>query len=351
MAPAVAGPGEERRRSRSLSLWWDADSPSVAPRPRPGGRSGGRRLHRRGRLHRPVDRARPGQEPIRRLRIAVLEKEVAGFGASGRNGGWCSALFATSDAALGPPLRHGGHAGDAPGHAGHGRRRRRHGARRRDRLPLRQGRHDRRRTLARFSAPGPGRGRRGPRLRLRGGRSPLARRAAKPSRWSAWRACSAPPSPRTARPSNRHCSPAAWLTRSERRGVTIYEHTEVTDIVPGEPGRPPVVRTAGGAVKADVVVRALEAWTPTLPGQKRTLVPVYSLMVATEPLGEAFWADAGLDGSGHLHRLPPHDHLRAAHRRQPHRLRRARGALPLRLRRATLLRRAPPRSTGCCARP
>ena len=30
------------------------------------------------------------------LRIAVVEKEVAGFGASGRNGGWCSALFPAS---------------------------------------------------------------------------------------------------------------------------------------------------------------------------------------------------------------------------------------------------------------
>ena len=29
------------------------------------------------------------------LRVVVLEAEVAGFGASGRNGGWCSALFAT----------------------------------------------------------------------------------------------------------------------------------------------------------------------------------------------------------------------------------------------------------------
>ena len=28
------------------------------------------------------------------LRIAMLESEIAGFGASGRNGGWCSALFA-----------------------------------------------------------------------------------------------------------------------------------------------------------------------------------------------------------------------------------------------------------------
>nr|MBA2767973.1 FAD-dependent oxidoreductase [Sporichthyaceae bacterium] len=30
------------------------------------------------------------------LRIVVLEREVAGFGASGRNGGWCSALFPAS---------------------------------------------------------------------------------------------------------------------------------------------------------------------------------------------------------------------------------------------------------------
>ena len=34
------------------------------------------------------------------LRIVVLEREVAGFGASGRNGGWCSALFPASVAWL-----------------------------------------------------------------------------------------------------------------------------------------------------------------------------------------------------------------------------------------------------------
>ncbi|MEI6451452.1 MAG: FAD-dependent oxidoreductase, partial [Actinomycetes bacterium] len=27
------------------------------------------------------------------LRVAVLEKEIAGFGASGRNGGWCHTTF------------------------------------------------------------------------------------------------------------------------------------------------------------------------------------------------------------------------------------------------------------------
>ena len=31
------------------------------------------------------------QDPA--LRIVVLEKEFCGFGASGRNGGWCSGLF------------------------------------------------------------------------------------------------------------------------------------------------------------------------------------------------------------------------------------------------------------------
>ena len=54
------------------------------------------------------------------------------------------------------------------------------------------------------------------------------------------------------------------------------------------------METAGGTVQADVVVRATEAWTPTLPGLRRAIVPVYSLMVATEPLGDAFWAEAGL---------------------------------------------------------
>ena len=34
------------------------------------------------------------------LRIAVCERDIAGFGASGRNGGWCSALFPASLAKL-----------------------------------------------------------------------------------------------------------------------------------------------------------------------------------------------------------------------------------------------------------
>ena len=31
-----------------------------------------------------------------KLRVVIVERQIAGFGASGRNGGWCSALFPAS---------------------------------------------------------------------------------------------------------------------------------------------------------------------------------------------------------------------------------------------------------------
>ncbi len=74
----------------------------------------------------------------------------------------------------------------------------------------------------------------------------------------------------------------------EQRGATIYEHTPALDI------QPHAVRTAVGTVRADVVVRATEAFTGSLPGHRRDLVPIYSLMIATEPLSDEFWAQAGL---------------------------------------------------------
>ncbi|HEY1734024.1 MAG TPA: FAD-binding oxidoreductase, partial [Acidimicrobiales bacterium] len=87
----------------------------------------------------------------------------------------------------------------------------------------------------------------------------------------------------------------------EQRGGAIYERTGVTAIEEGGPpgmsgrsARRPTVRTPGGTVTADVVVRAVEGWTPQLRGYERALVPVYSLMIATEPLGDAFWDTAGL---------------------------------------------------------
>ena len=75
----------------------------------------------------------------------------------------------------------------------------------------------------------------------------------------------------------------------ERRGATVYEGTRVLAL---EPGR---VATSGGAVvRARHVLRATEAWTPSLPGSERDVVPVYSLVVATEPLPAALWSQIGL---------------------------------------------------------
>ena len=76
----------------------------------------------------------------------------------------------------------------------------------------------------------------------------------------------------------------------ERRGGRILERTRALELAPG------VVRTDRGRVRADVVVRATEGYTPGLPGHRRAVAPVYSLIVATEPLGPEQWAAVGLGG-------------------------------------------------------
>ena len=74
----------------------------------------------------------------------------------------------------------------------------------------------------------------------------------------------------------------------EQAGVTIVEDTPVLRV------EPKVVQTAAGTVRADVVIQATEAYTRDLEGQRRALLPVYSLMVATEPLPEAVFDEIGL---------------------------------------------------------
>ncbi len=55
-----------------------------------------------------------------------------------------------------------------------------------------------------------------------------------------------------------------------------------------------VVLRDGRRMTAGHVVLATEGWTPRLAGHERTLAPVYSLMVATEPLTAEQWARVGL---------------------------------------------------------
>jgi glycine/D-amino acid oxidase-like deaminating enzyme len=76
----------------------------------------------------------------------------------------------------------------------------------------------------------------------------------------------------------------------ERLGVPIYERTPVTALAPHR------AETPFGAVSAEVVVRATEAFTPLLPGYERHVVPIYSLMIGTEPLPDAFWDEVGWAG-------------------------------------------------------
>ena len=81
---------------------------------------------------------------------------------------------------------------------------------------------------------------------------------------------------------------------AERLGAVIVERTPVTDIRPASAGGRPTVVTDRGTVTADVVVRATEAYTRDLPGHRRTLVPLCSLMIATEPLSAELWDEIGL---------------------------------------------------------
>ena len=74
-----------------------------------------------------------------------------------------------------------------------------------------------------------------------------------------------------------------------RLGAQLHEGTPVTAI---EPGR--VTLADGRQLAASHVVRATEAWTATLPGTHRLIAPVYSLMVATEPLTDEQWSRTGL---------------------------------------------------------
>ena len=74
-----------------------------------------------------------------------------------------------------------------------------------------------------------------------------------------------------------------------RRGGQVVEGARVVAIEPGQ-----VRLEHGGLVSARHVIRATEAWTPRLPGLRRVVAPVYSLMVATEPLTPEQWSLVGL---------------------------------------------------------
>jgi glycine/D-amino acid oxidase-like deaminating enzyme len=195
------------------------------------------------------------------LKIAVVEAEQVGFGASGRNGGWCSALLpmpaATMQAAMEATVDEVGRVAHIEGIDCH----------------FAKGGTV---TLARTPVQV---------KRAEGGQWLDAEQAR--ARCNATGVLGATYTP--------HCAALhpLRLVRGladavERRGVTIYEHTRAVRL------RADGVTTARGTLRAHSVVRATEAFTARLPGHRRTVAPVYSLMVATPPLPNEVWDEIGL---------------------------------------------------------
>jgi glycine/D-amino acid oxidase-like deaminating enzyme len=223
------------------------------------------------------------------LRIAVCEAQIAGFGASGRNGGWCSALFPAS---LGKLTRMAGR--DAA-------------------IAMYRAMQATVDEVGRVAAA--------ENIDChwaKGGTVQLARSATQLERAKAEVAemreygfgeddlvllTESEARARVAASSvlggtyTPHCAaihPARLVRGLARvvreRGVKLFERTPVTEIAPR------TLRTTRGTVTADYVIRATEGYTPALPGLHRAVIPVYSLMIATQPLPDSTWEHIGLDG-------------------------------------------------------
>ncbi|MFM9035132.1 MAG: NAD(P)/FAD-dependent oxidoreductase [Mycobacterium sp.] len=96
---------------------------------------------------------------------------------------------------------------------------------------------------------------------------------------------------------NPHCARVqpAKLARGladvvERLGVTLYEQTPVTRIDAGR------AVTDMGTVRAPVVLRATEGFTARISGLRRRWLPMNSAMIATEPLSQRIWDSVGWQG-------------------------------------------------------
>jgi glycine/D-amino acid oxidase-like deaminating enzyme len=76
-----------------------------------------------------------------------------------------------------------------------------------------------------------------------------------------------------------------------RRGVQIYESTRAEAISSHR-----VTLAGGHAVTAKWVIRATEGYTARLPGLRRTWLPMNSSMIVTEPLPAACWDEIGWNG-------------------------------------------------------
>ena len=79
----------------------------------------------------------------------------------------------------------------------------------------------------------------------------------------------------------------------ERDGTVIHEGTAVTGFRPRDATGRAALLTARGEVRAPAIVLAGEAYLSELRQLHRQLVPLWSLIVLTEPVSDAQWAEIG----------------------------------------------------------
>ena len=223
------------------------------------------------------------------LRIVVCEREIAGYGASGRNGGWCSALFPASltklermsDRSGAIAMQHAMHetvdeVGRVAAAEGIDCHWAKGGTVMLARSPLQLDRAREEVEEARRFGFGEDD------LRLLTAAEAADMVAATDVAGGTY---------------TPHCAAIhpARLVRGladvvRRSGISIYEGTAVREIQPRR------VVTTAGTVTARFVIRATEGFTPALRGYRRAVAPVYSLMIATQPLPDAVWDEIGLAG-------------------------------------------------------
>ncbi len=83
------------------------------------------------------------------------------------------------------------------------------------------------------------------------------------------------------------CIGLAAAVRSQ--GTAIIENTPVLSYAPGQ------VQTQQRTYKAKFVLRTTEAFSSSFSQDKRSVIPLYSMMVATEPLSADVWSEIGID--------------------------------------------------------
>jgi glycine/D-amino acid oxidase-like deaminating enzyme len=223
------------------------------------------------------------------LKVAVVEKEIAGFGASGRNGGWCSSKFPVTPAML--EHRYGRDAARALMLAMNGAVEEVASVCEEERidahfhkggiLTLARGEHHLPMLRSAFEAYS--------RLGL-GQQYRLCSASEAQERVHVANICGALYASENA--SIHPTRLVRGLARAvERRGGVIYERTEVMNF---EGGARPRLLTASAEVRArQAIVLAGESYLTRLAKLHRAVLPVYSLIELTEPLTVSKWAQIG----------------------------------------------------------